>query len=56
MKNVCSSKDTSEKIGNANPQRGERKSLQIIYLIRDVNAEYLKNFDNSTIKNVSNPV
>jgi len=41
--------DTNWKVKD-NPQDG-RKYLQIIYLIRDVYLEYIKNSYNSTIKN-----
>ena len=48
IKNFCASKDIIKKV-RSNSQIG-RKYLQIIYVIRVLYAEYIKNSYNSTMK------
>ena len=48
VKNVCFSKYSIKNV-KVKPTSG-RKNLQIMYLIRDLNLEYIKNYCNSFIK------
>ena len=48
-KNVCVVKDTNKEVTFYNSQYG-RKYFQLMYLIRDLYLEYIKNSYNSIIK------